>query len=54
MFSKEDIRSEIESSHRSLGGFKPNVEELEMLLEAYFVHVDGTLNKLSHVSCAFF
>ncbi|KAK9287397.1 hypothetical protein L1049_015816 [Liquidambar formosana] len=26
-----------------------NVEELEMLLEAYFVQIDGTLNKLSTV-----
>lgn len=26
-----------------------DVEELEMLLEAYFVQVDGTLNKLSTV-----
>lgn len=27
-----------------------DVEELEMLLEAYFVQIDGTLNKLSTVS----
>lgn len=26
-----------------------DVEELEMLLEAYFVQIDGTLNKLSTV-----
>ena len=26
-----------------------DVEELEMLLEAYFVEIDGTLNKLSTV-----
>lgn len=25
-----------------------------MLLEAYFVQIDGTLNKLSAVSCSFF
>eukprot|EP00494_Astrolonche_serrata_P008070 UN08104 len=30
-------------------GYKPNIEELEMLLEAYFVQIDGTLNKLSHL-----
>ncbi|MCL7048804.1 hypothetical protein MKW94_014259 [Papaver nudicaule] len=30
-----------------LTGFKPNVEELEMLLEAYFAQIEGTLNKLS-------
>lgn len=29
---------------------KFDVEELEMLLEAYFVQIDGTLNKLSTVS----
>lgn len=29
-----------------------DVEELEMLLEAYFVQIDGTLNKLSTV-CKF-
>lgn len=28
-----------------------DVEELEMLLEAYFVQIDGTLNKLSTVLC---
>jgi hypothetical protein len=31
-----------------------DVEELEMLLEAYFVQIDGTLNKLSAVSYYFF
>ncbi|BBN04882.1 magnesium transporter [Marchantia polymorpha subsp. ruderalis] len=34
------------SSSTSHGG-KLDVEELEMLLEAYFVQIDGTLNKLS-------
>ncbi|KAK6925702.1 LOW QUALITY PROTEIN: hypothetical protein RJ641_007421 [Dillenia turbinata] len=29
---------------------KPNIEELEMLLEAYFVQIDGTLQKLSTLS----
>lgn len=28
---------------------KPNVEELEMLLEAYFAQIDGILQKLSTV-----
>lgn len=31
-----------------------DVEELEMLLEAYFVQIDGTLNKLSTVRNSFF
>ncbi|KAG8473530.1 hypothetical protein CXB51_035644 [Gossypium anomalum] len=35
------------SSCHSLIGKPVDVEELEMLLEAYFVQVDGTLNKLS-------
>lgn len=34
-------------------GYKPNIEELEMLLEAYFVQIEGTLNKLSTVSPLF-
>lgn len=39
------------SSSTSTVSAKPlDVEELEMLLEAYFVQVDGTLNKLSTVS----
>ncbi|CAH2053288.1 unnamed protein product [Thlaspi arvense] len=35
------------SSTRSAMTHKFDVEELEMLLEAYFVQIDGTLNKLS-------
>ncbi|GJP36357.1 hypothetical protein CLOM_g20872 [Closterium sp. NIES-68] len=35
------------SSSRSSGSKKWDVEELEMLLEAYFVQIEGTLNKLS-------
>ncbi|OEL24148.1 putative magnesium transporter MRS2-D [Dichanthelium oligosanthes] len=31
----------------SAGGFTPKIDELEILLEAYFVQIDGTLNKLS-------
>lgn len=45
----EDYRSEPDGSNDSFIGYKPNIEELEMLLEAYFVQIDGTLNKLSHV-----
>ncbi|RWW88874.1 hypothetical protein BHE74_00002234 [Ensete ventricosum] len=45
----DEFRVETDSSQESLGVFKPNIEELEMLLEAYFVQIDGTLNKLSHV-----
>jgi len=45
----EDYRSEPDGSNGSFIGYKPNIEELEMLLEAYFVQIDGTLNKLSHV-----
>jgi len=29
--------------------FMPKIDELESLLEAYFVQIDGTLNKLSTV-----
>jgi magnesium transporter len=29
--------------------FTPKIDELENLLEAYFVRIDGTLNKLSTV-----
>ncbi|KAF3331982.1 magnesium transporter MRS2-F-like protein [Carex littledalei] len=45
----EDIQSDAGSSNGSLTAIKPNIEELEMLLEAYFVQIDGTLNKLSHL-----
>jgi hypothetical protein len=31
---------------------KPDIEELEMLLEAYFAQIDGILQKLSGV-CAY-
>lgn len=43
-------RSSRSTSSTSTVSAKPlDVEELEMLLEAYFVQVDGTLNKLSTV-----
>lgn len=43
----EDAKTERESTAGGITGFKLNIEELEMLLEAYFVQIDGTLNKLS-------
>ncbi|XP_058088637.1 magnesium transporter MRS2-F-like [Magnolia sinica] len=43
----EDSKSKAKSSFVSLNGFKPNIEELEMLLEAYFTQIEGTLSKLS-------
>ncbi|XP_037414957.1 magnesium transporter MRS2-E-like [Triticum dicoccoides] len=46
---EEDSGDGIESSHGSSAFVKPDVEELEMLLEAYFVQFDGTLNKLCHL-----
>ena len=30
-------------------GFTPKIDELEILLESYFVQTDGTLNKLNTV-----
>lgn len=39
-------------SMRSIESNTDNVEELEMLLEAYFVVIDSTLNKLTSVSTA--
>ncbi|KAF6152781.1 hypothetical protein GIB67_004610 [Kingdonia uniflora] len=44
--SDNDLKS-TKSSSADVTGFKPNVEELEMLLEAYFAEIEGTLNKLS-------
>ncbi|RWW18179.1 hypothetical protein BHE74_00014551 [Ensete ventricosum] len=49
MFRDDEFRVETTSSRESFGALKPNIEELEMLLEAYFVQIDGTLNKLYHV-----
>ncbi|XP_058087372.1 magnesium transporter MRS2-F-like isoform X2 [Magnolia sinica] len=43
----EDTKSKSRSFNESSRGFKPDIEELEMLLEAYFVQIDGTLQKLS-------
>ncbi|XP_043721121.1 magnesium transporter MRS2-F-like [Telopea speciosissima] len=44
--SDEDSQDNKTSSEK-VTGFKPNVEELEMLLEAYFAQIGRTLNKLS-------
>uniref|UniRef100_A0A0D9W513 Magnesium transporter n=1 Tax=Leersia perrieri TaxID=77586 RepID=A0A0D9W513_9ORYZ len=43
---------EVEENGETLTGvsFRPNIEGLEILLESYFVQIDGTLNKLSTVS----
>ncbi|PKA47995.1 Magnesium transporter MRS2-F [Apostasia shenzhenica] len=43
----EGDKTEIESRNESFSVFKLNTEELEMLLEVYFVQIDGTQNKLS-------
>lgn len=49
----KDRDEEVEEGQGSEGGnetfigFSPNIDELEILLEAYFVQIDGTLNKLS-------
>nr|CAD1822880.1 unnamed protein product [Ananas comosus var. bracteatus] len=43
----DDDKDWTEGDNESLSGFKPNIHELEMLLEAYFVQTDGILNKLS-------
>ncbi|KAF6152782.1 hypothetical protein GIB67_004611 [Kingdonia uniflora] len=41
-----DLKS-TKSSSSDRTGLKPNVEELEMLLEVYFAEIEGTLSKLS-------
>lgn len=45
----EDYNQEEELNSVVLTSYKPNIEELEMLLEAYFVQIDGILQKLSDV-----
>lgn len=47
--SSEDSDQGDELDSVVLTSCKPNIEELEMLLEAYFVQIDGTLQKLSDV-----
>ncbi|CAM0883791.1 unnamed protein product [Alopecurus aequalis] len=46
---EEDHDDKTESGHENSADVKPDVEELEKLLEAYFVQVDCTLNKLCHL-----
>ncbi|XP_028059476.1 magnesium transporter MRS2-F-like [Camellia sinensis] len=47
----EDRGEETKSQHsyETYTGIKPNIEELEMLLEAYFAQIDGISQKLFHV-----
>ena len=45
----KDTRGTHTSTTHSTMSKQLDVEELEMLLEAYFVQIDGTLNKLSTV-----
>lgn len=46
--SAEESKSE--GNSELLTSLKPNIQELEMLLEAYFAQIDGILQKLSGVS----
>ncbi|KAI8028991.1 Magnesium transporter MRS2-F [Camellia lanceoleosa] len=48
----EDRGEETKSQHSygTYTGIKPNIEELEMLLEAYFAQIDGISQKLFHMS----
>lgn len=48
-FLSRDSHGTTSSSTHSAMEKDLDVEELEMLLEAYFVQIDGTLNKLSTV-----
>ncbi|KAL8121829.1 hypothetical protein AgCh_018531 [Apium graveolens] len=52
--SSPNISSKISRASRAsmatIRGDENDVEELEMLLEAYFMQIDGTLNKLTTVS----
>lgn len=47
---KRDDETKSESSSDISSDPKPNIEELEMLLEAYFAQIDGILQKLSDMS----
>ncbi|GAB2218568.1 hypothetical protein Droror1_Dr00001795 [Drosera rotundifolia] len=50
--ASDDDRAESKSERGSkiFSSSKPNIEELEMLLEAYFVQIDGILQKLNTMS----
>lgn len=54
VLSKDSADDAHTNSTRSSLSKQLDVEELEMLLEAYFVQIDGTLNKLSTVSDSLF
>ncbi|ONK66278.1 uncharacterized protein A4U43_C06F6050 [Asparagus officinalis] len=43
----ENFKNETENNHGSYIGFNPCIEELEMLLEAYFMQIDGQSHDLS-------
>ncbi|XP_066326732.1 putative magnesium transporter MRS2-D isoform X2 [Miscanthus floridulus] len=43
----DDDEAEAEKEDQGSMAFMPKIDELESLLEAYFVQIDGTLNKLS-------
>lgn len=47
--SRDSHGTRTSTTTHSATGKNLDVEELEMLLEAYFVQIDGTLNKLSTV-----
>jgi magnesium transporter len=49
--SRVSKASTIASYAHGTGTGADDVEELEMLLEAYFMQIDGTLNKLTTVEC---
>ncbi|KAG6468812.1 magnesium transporter MRS2-F-like isoform X1 [Zingiber officinale] len=43
----DELESDAANGKENAGGFDADIHELEMLLEAYFMQVDGTLRKLS-------
>uniref|UniRef100_A0A7N1A060 Magnesium transporter n=1 Tax=Kalanchoe fedtschenkoi TaxID=63787 RepID=A0A7N1A060_KALFE len=51
--SVQDEDGRVEDSHRASSvsdGFKPDIQELEMLLEAYFAQIEGILRRLSDMN----
>ncbi|THG17670.1 hypothetical protein TEA_014779 [Camellia sinensis var. sinensis] len=49
-FSCGGEETKSQHSYGTYTGIKPNIEELEMLLEAYFAQIDGISQKLFHMS----
>ncbi|XP_059656341.1 magnesium transporter MRS2-F-like [Cornus florida] len=47
---ERDEESKSEDGSTISTGFKPNIEELEMLLEAYFAQIDGISQKLYNMT----